>query len=357
MSACAAIEDACGVRVDGQPAALRRLLYCGEWIESHTLHVYLLHAPDFLGYPSAVAMARDHRAIMERGLALKKAGNAIVELLGGRAIHPINVRVGGFYRTPSRAELAPLAETLRVARDQALATVEWVSGFDFPDLTVEHEVLAVCEPGTYAIERGDLRTGGGLEFPAAAFQDHVVEEQVPHSTALHARLDGGLYLTGPLARYELSRQWLSPSALEAAAAAGLGTRCRNPFRSVVVRAVEILYAVDEALRILSEYEPPARPHVEVPPRAGTGFGVTEAPRGTLFHRYDLDADGTIRAAVIVPPTSQNQAAIEADLRAFVQARIELDDALLTAQCEQAIRNYDPCISCSAHFLELTVDRQ
>jgi coenzyme F420-reducing hydrogenase alpha subunit len=357
MSACAAIEDACGVRVDGQLAALRRLLYCGEWIESHALHIYLLHAPDFLGYPSAVAMAHDHRAIIERGLALKKAGNAIVELLGGRAIHPINVRIGGFYRVPARAELAPLAETLRAARDQALATVEWVSGFDFPELTLEHELLAVHAPGTYAIERGDLRTGGGLGFPAAAFQDHVVEEHVPHSTALHARLDGGRYLTGPLARYELSQEWLSPLAREAAAAAGLGPRCRNPFRSVIVRAVEVLYAVDEALRIISAYEPPSRPHIEVPPRAATGYGVTEAPRGTLFHRYDLAADGTIRAAVIVPPTSQNQAAIEADLRAFVQARIDLDDALLTAQCEQAIRNYDPCISCSTHFLELTVDRR
>ncbi|HEU5158400.1 MAG TPA: nickel-dependent hydrogenase large subunit [Streptosporangiaceae bacterium] len=357
MSACAAIEDACGVRVEGQLAALRRLLYCGEWIESHALHIYLLHAPDFLGYPSAVAMARDHRAIMERGLALKKAGNAIVELLGGRAIHPINVRVGGFYRVPARAELAPLAATLRAARDQALATVEWVAGFDFPELTLEHEMLATSVPGTYAIERGDLRTGGGLGFPVAAFEDHVVEEQVPHSTALHARLDGALYLTGPLARYELNGQWLSPPAREAAAAAGLGERCRNPFRSVVVRAVEVLYTVDEALRLISAYEPPSRPYVEVPPRAGTGYGVTEAPRGTLFHRYDLAADGTIEAAVIVPPTSQNQAAIEADLRAFVQARIDLDDESLTARCEQAIRNYDPCISCSTHFLELTVDRR
>jgi coenzyme F420-reducing hydrogenase alpha subunit len=357
MSACQAIEDACGVQVGGQLAALRRLLYCGEWIESHALHIYLLHAPDFLGYPGAVEMARDHRPIMERGLSLKKAGNAIVELIGGRAIHPINVRVGGFYRTPTRPELAPLAETLRRARDEALATVRWAAGFDFPDLTIEHELLAVTEPGTYAIERGTLGTAGGLAFPAAAFEEHVVEQQVPHSTALHARLDGGLYLAGPLARYELNRQWLSPLALEVADAAGLGEHCRNPFRSILVRAVEIVYAVDEALRIIDVYEPPARPYVEVPPRAGTGYGVTEAPRGVLFHRYALDADGTIKAAMIIPPTSQNQAAIEADLRNFVQARVDLDDDLLTAQCEQAIRNYDPCISCSAHFLDLTVDRK
>jgi sulfhydrogenase subunit alpha len=362
MSACAAIEAACGVTVgdadgDGQLGALRRLLYCGEWIESHTLHIYLLHAPDFLGYPGAVEMARDQKGIIERGLALKKAGNAIVELIGGRAIHPINVRVGGFYRVPAPAELVPLAETLRRARDEALTTASWVAGFDFPDLTLGHALLALSEPGTYAIERGDLRTDGGLHFPAAAFQDHVVEHQVPHSTALHARLDGGLYLTGPLARYELNRQWLSPLARETAAAAGLADGCRNPFQSIIVRAVEILYAIDEALRIIADYEPPARPAIDVPPRAATGHGVTEAPRGTLFHRYDLDSGGTIRAAVIIPPTSQNQAAIEADLRDFVQARIELDDETLTAQCEQAIRNYDPCISCSTHFLDLTVDRR
>jgi sulfhydrogenase subunit alpha len=358
MSACAAIEDACGVSVPGPIADLRRLLYCGEWIESHTLHIYLLHAPDFLGYPSALELAKDRRDLVERGLALKKAGNAIVELLGGRAIHPINVRVGGFYRAPAPGELAELARTLRVALDQALETVRWVAGFDFPDFHHDHEMLALTTPGRYAIESGTVTTTGGLTFGPQEFEQHVIEEQVPHSTALHARLAGrGRYLVGPAARYTLNRQWLSPLALEAAGVAGLGAECRNPYRSILVRAVEVVYAVEEALRLIEAYEPPTRPFVDVPPRAGVGFGATEAPRGILFHRYGLDAEGLLTTARIVPPTSQNQASIEDDLRRFVSERLELDDERLTAECEQAIRNYDPCISCSTHFLDLTVDRR
>jgi sulfhydrogenase subunit alpha len=364
MSACRAIEDALGVTVPQPIANLRRLLYCGEWIESHALHIYLLHAPDFLGYESAIAMARDHRPLVERGLALKKAGNEILELVGGRAIHPVNVRIGGFYRAPARAELAPLAERLRWARDAALETVRWVSGFDFPDFTHDHPMLALSSPGTYAIESGtptstrilDDHAGGGRSFPVSAFERHVVEEQVPHSTALHARLAGERYLVGPTARYSLSSQWLSEAAREAARDAGLGAECRNPFRSIVVRAVEVVYAVDEALRIIEVYEPPDRPAVDVEPRAGMGYGATEAPRGVLYHRYELDTDGLVTAARIIPPTSQNQAAIEDDLRRFVASRLGLGDDQLQWECEQAIRNYDPCISCSTHFLDLTVIR-
>ena len=358
MSACAAIEDACAVTVDPAVADLRRLLYCGEWIESHTLHIFLLHAPDFLGYPSALEMAKDRRDLVERGLAMKKAGNEIVELLGGRAIHPVNVRVGGFYRTPSPRELAPLRDKLRVALDQALETVQWVAGFDFPDFHHDHELLALVSPGRYAIESGTIATTAGRTFDVQRFEDHIVEEQVPHSTALHARLaGGGRYAVGPAARYTLNRQWLSPLALQAADAAGLGADCRNPYRSILVRAVETVYALDEAIRLIDRYEPPARPFVEVPPMEAIGYGATEAPRGILFHRYGIDADGLVTSARIVPPTSQNQASIEDDLRRFVGSRLDLDDERLTWQCEQAIRNYDPCISCSTHFLDLTVERR
>jgi coenzyme F420-reducing hydrogenase alpha subunit len=357
MSACQAIEDACGVTVGGPIADLRRLLYCGEWIESHALHIYLLHAPDFLGYRSGIEMATQRRDIVERGLKLKKAGNTIMEVVGGRPIHPVNVRLGGFYRAPARSELAALTEPLRRALDDALATTAWVAGFDFPDHACQADMLALWRPGTYPIERGTVRTRSGLAFPATRWDEHVIEEQVPHSTALHAHLaGGGRYLTGPLARYSLSSRWLSPLAREAARAAGLGPACDNPFRSIIVRAVETVYAVEEALRLIEAYEPPDPPGAEVRPRAGIGHGVTEAPRGTLYHRYEIGADGRIASARIVPPTSQNQAAIEADLRSFAEARLGLDDAELTRQCEQAIRNYDPCISCSAHFLDLTVER-
>ncbi len=357
MSACQAIESATQSTVDGSIADLRRLLYCGEWIESHALHIYLLHAPDFLGYEDAVSMARDHRPVVERGLSIKKAGNELLTVLGGRAIHPVNVKVGGFYRAPAPAELRALVPALEKARDDALSTVDWVAGFEVPDFTHDHELLALVRPGTYAIERGTPTTDRGLSFPVPAFEEYVIEEQVPHSTALHARLAGrGRYLTGPVARYTLSHEWLSPVAKEAARRAGLGADCRNPFRSIVVRAVELVYALDEALRLIEAYEPPPRPSVEVPARDGIGYGATEEPRGVLFHRYRLAADGSIASARIVPPTAQNQASIEDDLRRFVQDRLDLDDHRLTHDCEQAIRNYDPCISCATHFLELTVHR-
>ncbi|KUJ66835.1 dehydrogenase [Streptomyces albus subsp. albus] len=365
LSACRAIEDVCQVVVDGPLAALRRLLYCGEWIESQTLHIHLLHAPDFLGYDSAVHLARDRRADVERGLRLKQAGNAVMELLGGRAIHPVNVRLGGFHRTPTPAELRPLAERLRRAREDALETVRWVAGFTFPDAECDADLFALAEPDRYAIDGGTptvLRHGDGQQprsFPVRDFTSHVVEEQVPYSTALQARLDGRRHLTGALARYAISGHLLPPTVREAARAAGLDGACRNPFRSIVVRAVEVLYAVEEALRLIDRYEPPPRPAVDVPPRAGTGHGATEAPRGTLYHRYVLDSAGLVTDAQLIPPTSQNQGAIEEELRRVVQdelARGHATDAELTRLCERAVRNHDPCISCSAHFLDLTLER-
>jgi sulfhydrogenase subunit alpha len=352
-----AIEDACQVAVDERIATLRRLLYCGEWISSHVLHIYLLHAVDFLGYQDAIALARDHRAEVERGLALKKAGNAILETVGGRAIHPVNPRIGGFHRAPTRDDLAPLAELLRRALDRALETVTWVAGFDIPDVEIEHELVAVHHPDHYAIEAGTVATASGLRIPPSEYLEHAVEHQVPHSTALHSTFDGRRYLTGPLARYTLNSAQLSPLAREAAASAGLGDACRNPFRSIVVRAVETVYAIDEALRIIDGYQRPDPPAIAVAPRAGVGHGVSEAPRGLLYHRYELDADGAIRTATIMPPTAQNQPAIEDDLRRVVGLNLDLEDEALTALCEQTIRNYDPCISCSTHFLDLTIERR
>jgi len=356
LSACNAIEDACGVTLDPELIALRRALYCGEWIHSHALHIYMLHAPDFLGAPDIIAVARDHRQAVERGLALKKAGNRLMELIGGRSIHPVNVRLGGFYSVPGRADVAAVAEQLRHALDDALATVSWVADFDFPDLTIDHELLALTGE-SYAIEDGVIARSDGPAFPIAQFSGHVVETQVEHSTALHATLDGRRHLTGPLARYSLNYDRLSPLARQAASAAGLGRECRNPFRSIVVRAVETVYAVEEALRILESYEPPSRFHIPVEPRPGVGHGVSEAPRGLLYHRYEIDEAGLIAAAVIVPPTAQNQGAIEDDLAHVVVADGGLDDAALTTMCERTIRNYDPCISCATHFLTVTVERR
>ena len=357
-SSCQAIEQVCGAVLDEPLRALRRLLYCGEWIESHVLHIYFLHAPDFLGVGSALELAKDHRDLVEKALQLKKVGNDIMEIVGGRAIHPINVRLGGFYRTPTKRELRPLAERLRWARDAALETVRVVSGFDFPDLEIDHELVALHHPDEYAITEGRVISDRGLDIEVSEFLEHIVEEHVEHSTSLHGHIiERGRYLVGPLARYTLNYDQLPAVAREAATEAGLGKECRNPFRSIVVRAVETVAACDEAVRIIEDYSEPDRPAVPVLPRAGVGHGASEAPRGILYHRYSIDDEGTILEADIVPPTAQNQDAIEADLRTLVTANLELDDHDLQHLCEQSIRNYDPCISCSTHFLDFTVERR
>jgi coenzyme F420-reducing hydrogenase alpha subunit len=358
MSAVHAIEHAFEVVVGGQLRALRRLLYCGEWIESHTLHVYMLHAPDFLGYPDVVRMAQDFPDVVKRGLQMKKAGNAIVAFLGGREVHPINVCVGGFYKVPEKRGFAPLVEQLKRGRDAALETVRWAAQMPFPDFEQEYEFVALWHPNEYPFNEGHLVSNRGLDIAVKDYEEHFVEEHVPYSSALHSRLKArGSYFVGPLARYNLNFAQLSPLAQEAARAAGLGQTCRNPFQSIIVRSVEILYAFDEALRIIEEYEKPAQPAVGLRPRAATGCACTEAPRGILYHRYRIDDDGLIRDARIIPPTSQNQKTIENDLWHYVEQYINLPQEQLTWQCEQAIRNYDPCISCSTHFLKLTIDRE
>lgn len=356
MSAVHALEDAFGINVDGPLRALRRLLYCGEWIESHTLHIYLLHAPDFLGYDDAIQMAKDHRDLVERGLQLKKAGNEIVALLGGREVHPINVRVGGFYKLPHRQDLLRLAEKLKWAREAALETVRWTAGFEFPDFAPDYEFVSLSHPDEYPFNEGRIVSSKGLNIAVSEFNDHIHEQHVQHSNALHAVMPGHeIYLAGPLARFNNNFTRLSPLVQEASREAGLPGVCRNPFQSIIVRSLEVLYACDEALRIINEYEPPSHSVIDYLPRAGIGHGCTEAPRGLLYHRYEIDENGLIRDALIVPPTSQNQKRIEADLRQFVPTQLALPKDQLTWRCEQAVRNYDPCISCATHFLKLEVE--
>ncbi|MGO8831856.1 MAG: Ni/Fe hydrogenase subunit alpha, partial [Roseiarcus sp.] len=335
MSSVHAMEDALGVRISKPVRDLRRLLYCGEWIESHTLHIYMLHAPDFLGYPGAIEMARDHADIVKRGLELKKTGNALMSLIGGREIHPVNVRVGGFYKAPRKRELAALNEPLKRARDQALETVRWVARFDFPDCRRDYELVALSHPDEYALNEGRIVSNRGLDIGASEYDAHFEESHVARSNALQSRTrEGGAYLVGPLARFALNFQQLSSLARDAAGEAGVASPCFNPYQSIVVRAVETLYACDEALRLIAGYEEPDRSFEPAEPKAGVGYAATEAPRGMLYHRYRLADDGAILDAQIVPPTSQNQATIEEDLTVFVNDWIDLPDEALKHRCEQ-----------------------
>lgn len=356
MSAVHALEQIFAVRVEGALRDLRRMIYCGEWIESHTLHVYMLHAPDFLGYASAIAMAKDHPEIVTRGLRLKKAGNAIMALLGGRSVHPVSVKVGGFSRVPLRRELEGLKEELLWARDAAVETVRWVAGFDSPDFAQDYTFVALRPPDEYPFNEGQIVSDNGLHIAAAEFEQHFSEEQVPYSNALHCTLHGSPYFVGPLARLNLNHDHLSPLAKQVLADTGLSLPLRNPFHGIIARSVEILYALEEALRLIEQYAPPSSPVVPVAVRPGVGMACTEAPRGTLYHRYRVGADGLVQEAKIIPPTSQNQGQIEDDLRVFVPRVLALTNKEAALSCERVIRNYDPCISCATHFLRLDVEQ-
>ena len=359
MSAVHAFEDVAGIQVDPAVTALRRLLYCGEWIESHALHVYLLHAPDFLGYPSAIELARDHRVLVERALALKKAGNQLVSLVGGRPIHPVTVRVGGFYHVPTRSEMTALRPELTAALDVALETVAVVEGLEPPAFEREPRLVSLRHPTEYPMNEGRIVSTDGLDLAPTDWEDAFHEDQVGWSNALQARTHAGeVYLLGPASRITLAGDRLHPLAAEALARTGLADEIRrNPFRSIVARAVELVHATAEALDIIDDYGHPSAP--PSPGRQGPGVAAwaTEAPRGLLFHRYELDEAGRVATARIVPPTSQNQAAIEADLADFAPSVLDLPHAEATHRFEQLIRSYDPCISCATHFLDLRVEHR
>ena len=356
MSAVHAFEDLFGVEVEPATRALRRLLYCAEWIESHALHIYLLHAPDFLGYPSAVELARDHRQLVADGLRLKQIGNRLLALLGGRAIHPVSVRVGGWSKAPRRAELQRMQSELHEALRLARATVDVALGLTAPVFEREPRLVALHDPHEYPMNAGRILSNDGLNLAPQAWDEAFHEVQVPWSNALQARRSDGLpYLLGPSARIVLDHEQLHPLARETLGASGALESIRvNPYRSIVARAVELVHATADAIDIVDAYVPPERAAVAWEPRPGTAAWATEAPRGLLFHRYEVGDDGKVAAATIVPPTSQNQAAIEADLATFAPRVLGLPMEAATHQLEQLIRSYDPCISCATHFLDLTI---
>jgi coenzyme F420-reducing hydrogenase alpha subunit len=357
VSAANAIESLFGVELEPQIRALRRLLYCGEWIESHALHIHMLAAPDYFGYDSVIAMARDHHEVVERGLRLHALGNAIMTMLGARAVHPVGLCIGGMHRAPTEAEVAAMLERIEAALAAAAGLVAWCAEIAVPASEQQFVSVGLRAEQGYGIEAGRIVSDRGLDIAASAYEDHFAEEHVPYSTALWSALDGKPYLVGPLARMNLNFDRLPAELTASLAQTGIRWPSSNMFHSMTARAAEIYYALLEARRLMTEYRSPKRSTVAVSPRPGVGYGVSEAPRGVLWHRYEFDVDGRVVSARIVPPTSQNQARIEEDLHASLLAfGLDHDEDALRLHCEKVIRNYDPCISCATHFLRLTTER-
>lgn len=360
MGSQQAMEDALGIQITKPIRDLRRIMYCGEWIESHVLHAAMLHAPDFLGLDDALQLAATNKDVVKNALSLKKLGNDLLEVIGGgRAIHPINTRVGGFYKIPTKKSLQALTDNLKWGIETSIAIAKLFGTFKFPDYEYDYHCVSMHHPDEYAIVEGDVIDNRGLHIPVRDFHKHFKETHAAHTTALQgwSRDTNEPYLTGPIARYNNNYKQLTKLAKEVAKDVGLGTTCNNPFKSILVRMVETVYACEEALRLIKNYEEPDVPFIQGTPKASEGFGMTEAPRGVCYHSYKMDHEGRILKAVISSPTAQNQPQIERDLYGVVESSLHLDEEKLKHRCEQTIRNYDPCISCSAHLLKLTMVRE
>ncbi|MHB1188400.1 Ni/Fe hydrogenase subunit alpha [Thiobacillus sp.] len=358
VTAAQALEKLFGVELDPWARAMRRVFYCGEWIQSHSLHIHLLAAPDFFGCSNAIELARIAPDEVRRGLRIQALGNELMDLFGARSVHPVGLRIGGFHGAPSPACIQAMREKLRAILPEAEALIRWAAAIPMPQNDQAFVSVATQHANDYAIETGDIGTSDGLCIEAAAFDAHFAEQHVPHSTALFSTYHQQPYLVGPLARLNLNHARLPERIQTLLAESGMALPSRNIFHSLLARAVEILLALHEALRLLDGYRVPDSPWVPVTPRAGVATSCTEAPRGLLWHRYQMDDEGRVVNARIVPPTSQNQGRIEEDLRlSLLNFGLDHPDDALRLRCEKVIRNYDPCISCATHFLRMNVDRR
>jgi sulfhydrogenase subunit alpha len=353
-----ATENAFGVQTTEQTDLLRDLLYRGESIESHALHVFLLAAPDYLGYPSAIAMAADHLDPVGLGLRLKQLGNLIQKTIGGREIHPVNCVPGGFGSVPTTAQLVELHRSLQQGMADARAAIDFIAALPSADFCDDDIVMAALNGGAGFVyhDGDDIVVASGNErsaIPVGEYRSLTNERAVAHSHAKHSRLNERPFMVGSLARLSIQRHKLLPEAVAAVERLGLAFPARNPMDNNKAQAVELVHDIEYALatvqQLLDKGVRPERP-VPVRPRAGTGTAVTEAPRGLLVHSYTYDNAGLLTVADVITPTAMNAASIERHFRVAVDQSAEKDDATLTRKLEMIARAYDPCISCSVHLV-------
>ncbi|KTD46228.1 Ni/Fe hydrogenase subunit alpha [Legionella quateirensis] len=357
MSATQAIEQCFAIQPSPWVRTMRRLFYCGEWLESHSMHIHFLALPDFLGFQSVPEMAKRYPEEVRRGMRLQAFGNDLIKLLGGRSVHPVGACVGGFYKAPQHTEIKIMLEKARERVVDCVALIQWLATLGLPDNSHEFTSVSLYHPTEYPMNEGRIVSDHGLNIHIDEFNAYFTESQVPYSTALHCLLQNKPYLVGPLARLNNCFGHLPVPIHLLLQNLNIHFPSRNMYHCIIARAVEIYYAVLESIRILEQYEFPENSYPEVLPQAGEGFGCTEAPRGMLWQNLKLDQQGKVSFARIVPPTSQNQARIEEDLGISLrQFGLDKGEDEIRHFSEMIIRNYDPCISCSTHFLKLTLNR-
>lgn len=355
MGSVSAMEQILDVSVTSPVRLLRRLMHLGEWISSHALHVYLLEGPDYFEADSGWSDRR-YEEIARRGLKFRRTGNDILAALGARPVHPVSVRIGGFYRIPTKKELLRLVPEIEEGYGLALEGIAWASSLPFTERrTVSSaECVSLRARDEYPVNEGIVVSSTGLELPAGTFLESIREYQVDYSTSLHAGIVRSMeispYLVGPVARVNLNSERLPPEIMKTMRGVGIALPFTDPGAGIIARSVEIAYAFHEALQIIRDYEEPENPKVKYETRAGSATWATEAPRGLLIQHFELDESGMVRAVRIIPPTSQNLSHMELTVYQFVQGHLDSSSAFLKKEVERIIRSYDPCISCSVHVM-------
>lgn len=350
-----ASENALGVELSEQTWLLRKLIFFGEMLDSHVLHTYMLVAPDFFNVGSVIPLAGIAPEAVLRALRMKKLAGDLCAIIGGRHTHPIAMTVGGFTHVPTVDEIKTLRERLIAARPDVDATIALFKTLPWPQFNRETEYVALSKPDEYAFIDGTITTTDGGSYHLNDYKKVTNEHCIEHSSAKHTAHKRDSYMVGALARFNVNYKLLHPKAKEAADALGMKPICTNPYYNTAAQVVEIVHSVEEAIKLCDELI--ARgikketPH-KFAGKGGAGVGSCEVPRGILFHNYEIGNDGNVVNANCIIPTGQNLANIEADMRALVPQILDQGEQKVAMAMEMLVRAYDPCISCSVHFLNV-----
>ena len=350
-----AIENAFDVKVSAQVQLLRELLTIGERIRSHATHLYLLALPDYLGYESAIAMAPHYKKEVQRALELVKLGNNIVEIIGGRDMHPVTPVIGGFTKVIAKKDCEQLLKRLKDMKEDARVTANLFLNIKYPAFERKTDHVSLKQLDSFPLIEGKIVSMNGLDIEQRDYLKHLEEYIEERSTAKFSVKKDKSYLVGALARINTNMKLLSKDTEQVLKKSRIKFPSTNPFHNNVAQALELLHWIDIAITAFEKQEFRPEDVQKVKPKKARGIAAVEAPRGILFHDYTFDEKGFLEKANIVTPTAQNLRNMEEDIKAYLELLLKEEKPKdeIVLEIEKLIRAYDPCFSCSTHFLDVT----